>query len=222
MPPHTRRVTLLAHAALAYDALRLVFFPWQRERRIARECERTRIARMPRTFAAGWLYSVAIRRDGTTELWGNIADMIRNIPIRSYNDCCVNDGDLKFAAIERVAASATHLLQLRRNGSVVCWGVNDEGQAPPEGVEGDFVMIAAGGAHSMALRRDGSGIACWGYNEDGQAPPEGVEGDFVAIDAGTAHSLALRRDGTIEGWGWNLFGQAPPDGRAGPFGRVDV
>ena len=221
MPPHTRRVTLLAHAALAYDALRLVFFPWQRERRIARECERTRIARMPRMFAAGFLYSVAIRRDGTTVLWGKIADMIRTIPTRSYNDC-VNDGDLKFAAIERVAAGKTHLLQLLRNGSVVCWGDNDEGQAPPEGVEGDFVEIAAGRTHSMALRRDGSGIACWGYNEDGQAPPEGVNGDLVAISAGTAHSLALRRDGSIEGWGCNLFGEAPPDGRAGPFGRVDV
>ena len=172
MPPHTRRVTLLAHAALAYDALRLVFFPWQRERRITRECERTRIARMPRMFAAGALYSVAIRRDDTTVIWGKIADMIRNIPIRSYNDCV--NGDL----IERVAASNTHFLQLLRNGSVVCWGDNDEGQAPPDGVDGDFVAIAAGCYLSLALRRDGS-IACWGDNTENQAPPDGVIGPFM-------------------------------------------
>ena len=33
------------------------------------------------------------------------------------------------------------------------------------GIEGDFVAIAAGDDHSLALRRDGS-IACWGGDND--------------------------------------------------------
>ena len=53
-------------------------------------------------------------------------------------------------------------------------------QAPPGGIDGDFVATAAGSHHSLALRRDG-GIACWGRNIHGQAPPEGVDGDFIAV-----------------------------------------
>ncbi|XRB14374.1 Regulator of chromosome condensation (RCC1) repeat [Pseudoscourfieldia marina] len=55
--------------------------------------------------------------------------------------------------------------------------MNDYGQAPTDGVAGNFVAIAAGGNHSMALRRDGS-IQCWGFNGNGQAPPGGVVGKF--------------------------------------------
>ncbi|XRB07697.1 hypothetical protein NFJ02_32g82480 [Pycnococcus provasolii] len=93
---------------------------------------------------------------------------------------------------------------------------NASGQAPPNGVDGEFVAVAAGGYHSLALRSDGT-IACWGHNGDGQAPPDGVAGDFVAIAAGSTHSLAIRRDGTIACWGANDDGQVPPDGVAGEF-----
>ncbi|XRB20025.1 hypothetical protein RI054_23g98720 [Pseudoscourfieldia marina] len=65
---------------------------------------------------------------------------------------------------------------------VACWGNNHEGQAPPAGVQGDFVAIAAGYRHSLALRRDGS-VACWGNNWHGQAPPDGVSGPFKATQA---------------------------------------
>ena len=81
-------------------------------------------------------------------------------------------------------------------------------------MDGDFVAVAAGDWHSLALRRDGS-VACWGRNHRSQAPPAGVDGDFVAIAAGERHSLALRHDGTIAYWGWNGTNdtnQAPPAG----------
>ena len=76
-----------------------------------------------------------------------------------------------------VATGLMHSLGLRRNGSIACWGDN-EGQAPPHGMPGDFVAVAAGAYHSLALRRDGS-IVCWGDIYHGQAPPH-VEGPFVA------------------------------------------
>ena len=75
-----------------------------------------------------------------------------------------------------------HSLAIRVDGSVACWGVNGFGQAPPDGVPGDFVAIATGFAHSLALRRDGS-VACWGRNENGQAPPAGVSGPFRVTHA---------------------------------------
>ena len=107
-------------------------------------------------------------------------------------------------------------LAIRVDGSIACWGANGDGQAPPDGVPGNFVAIAAGALHSLALRVDGS-IACWGYNGDGRAPPAGVQGDFVAIAAGGAHSLALRADGSVACWGGNNSGQAPPASVSGPF-----
>ncbi|XRB05482.1 hypothetical protein NFJ02_24g54330 [Pycnococcus provasolii] len=86
-------------------------------------------------------------------------------------------------------------------------------------VDGDFVAIAAGFGHSLALRSDGS-VACWGWNGEDQAPPDGVDGDFVAIAAGHYHSLALRRNGNVACWGRNWHGEAPPEGVTGPFGHT--
>ena len=139
---------------VAYDALRTVWYPWQRERRINLEMQRARTARRNAMLGGGWDFSLALRRDGR----------------------------------------------------VACWGDNDFGQAPPDGVDGDFIAIDAGDFHSLALQRDGS-IACWGMDDYGEAPPDGVNGDFVAIAAGAFHSLALQRDGRIACWGANHEGQ---------------
>lgn len=94
-------------------------------------------------------------------------------------------------------------------GSVVGWGDNRYGQADP--CDGnDFVAIAAGLYHSLALKSDGC-IAGWGISDDsyydyGQTiVPSG--NDFVAIAAGKYHSLALKSDGSIAAWGWNHYGQ---------------
>merc|ERR1712216_693708 len=113
-----------------------------------------------------------------------------------------------------IAAGDRHSVALRPDGSVACWGRNYRGQAPPAGVDGDFVAIAAGDIHSLALGRDGS-VACLGLNNHGQAPPDGIDGDFIAIAAGEYHSLALGRDGNVACWGNNDHGQAPPAGVPG-------
>jgi hypothetical protein len=91
------------------------------------------------------------------------------------------------------------------DGSIVGWGYNRDGQAdPPDGH--DFVAIAAGEYHSLALKLDGS-IVGWGANSEA---PDG--NDFVAVAPGYWHSLALKSDGSVVGWGYNEYGQAdPPD-----------
>ena len=62
----------------------------------------------------------------------------------------------------------------------------------------DFIAIAAGGDHSLALKSDGISLA--GVTILWQAtPPDG--NDFVAIAAGFSYSLALKSDGSIVGWG---------------------
>ncbi|NIP54593.1 MAG: hypothetical protein GWN67_21140 [Phycisphaerae bacterium] len=92
-------------------------------------------------------------------------------------------------------------------GTITGWGDNGLGKAtPPSG--GDYVAIAAGGHHGLALKADGS-IAGWGWDSDGQAtPPAG--NDYVSIGIGLAHSVALKANGSIVGWGLNSNGQATP------------
>lgn len=85
-------------------------------------------------------------------------------------------------------------------GQVVAWGDNSAGQLNvPQGLS-NVVAVAAGGAHSLALRRDGTVVA-WGNDDAGQAtPPTGLR-RVVAIDAGPGWSLALRDHGIPVTWG---------------------
>lgn len=70
----------------------------------------------------------------------------------------------------------------------------------------EFVQIAAGGDHALALKADGTVVA-WGDNSHGQTNiPAGLS-DVVLIAAGAYHSLALKADGTVVGWGRNVEGQ---------------
>ncbi|MBP1991628.1 RCC1 domain-containing protein [Paenibacillus eucommiae] len=66
----------------------------------------------------------------------------------------------------------------------------------------EFVRIAAGEQHSLALKADGTVVA-WGGNINGQATvPVGLSG-VISIAAGWNHSLALKADGTVVAWGNN-------------------
>ena len=91
------------------------------------------------------------------------------------------------------------------------WGGNEFGQATiPAGLD-DVLDIAAGTAHSLALRENGTVVA-WGRNQQGQCNvPAGLTG-VVAIGTGDNHSLAVMANGQVIGWGLNNFGQAtaPP------------
>jgi len=74
-------------------------------------------------------------------------------------------------------------------GEIIAWGNNCYGQCDaPSG--NNFVAIAGGGYHSLALKSDGS-IVAWGNNTYGQSDaPTG--NNFVAIAGVGYHSLALR------------------------------
>ncbi|MCP5520301.1 MAG: immunoglobulin domain-containing protein [Verrucomicrobiales bacterium] len=91
--------------------------------------------------------------------------------------------------------------------NVAAWGYNWYGQTDlSPGVTG-VVQVAAGGAHSVALRADGTVLAWGGWNEVGQADvPDGLS-DVVAVAAGGYHGLALRADGKVVAWGHLDVGQ---------------
>ena len=70
-----------------------------------------------------------------------------------------------------VTAGSNHSCGLRTNGTITCWGRNDDGQlnAP----DGQYSAVAAGTDYACGVRTDGT-ITCWGDNEWGQATaPDG-------------------------------------------------
>ena len=89
---------------------------------------------------------------------------------------------------------------VRADGSVACWGLNDELQCRPPTDIGLIAAVDAGTSHVVALRQNGT-VVCWGSTWDGRtAVPAGLS-QVIAVAAGGKHTLALRADGSVVGWG---------------------
>ncbi len=133
-----------------------------------------------------------------------------------------------------------HALALAQNGEVWSWGDNvysQQGGGTTGGIQttpakvsilSNVKAIAAGWAHSLALKDDGT-LWAWGYNSEGQVgnnsdnvyepTPVQVLDNVAAISAGNQHSLVLKNDGTVWAWGNNGTGQlgiAPGPGKKSP------
>ncbi len=194
-------------------------------------------------IAAGANHSLALQRDGTVWAWGN------NI----YGQLGYGTGNarsetpkqvIELADVKAIAAGSYHSLALKDDGTVWAWGHNYQGQlgygtnvgitqpnVRPKTVDSaninDIVAVAGGGAHSVALRRDGT-VWAWGDNSIGQlgigsssttsggyVPQQVLKGigptvpltDAAAISAGSSYTLALLNDGTVWAWGANASGQ---------------
>ncbi len=89
-------------------------------------------------------------------------------------------------------------------GYLVAWGNDSNSQCQvPEG--NDFVAVAGGYIHSIALKADGT-LAAWGWNEFGECDVP-ADNNFVAVGGGAYYSAALRSDGSLVAWGRNQLGQ---------------
>lgn len=130
--------------------------------------------------------------------------------------------------VTAVASGSTFALALLKNGTVVAWGSNREGELGdgltefsdvPVAVSGlsEVTAISAGGFHAMALLKNGT-VKTWGANFDGQLGngtttksrvPVTVSGlsEVSAISAGYEHSMALLKNGTVKTWGSNQNGE---------------
>lgn len=118
--------------------------------------------------------------------------------------------------IQKISAGIVHTCMINNDGSISCWGSNDENEAPAH-LDGPFTAVSAGGYHTCAIRSNGS-IACWGQNDDDESPAS-VDGAFTSVSAGWHHACGLRQDGAILCWGKNSDKQAPTI-LIGPFAAV--
>ena len=95
-----------------------------------------------------------------------------------------------------VSAGLDHTCAVSADGSVVCWGDDDEGQASPPG--GEFLTVSAGEEHTCGILTDRS-VVCWGRDHQGQS--SAPSGRFVSVSAGWEDTCGVRTDGSLECWG---------------------
>ena len=153
------------------------------------------------------------------QLTGCIPEGLRDIEANDLGDLnlpdCGLEGRPTASSFDSVSAGSVHTCGLRSDGSVVCWGNDEDGRATPPAAT--FVSISAGVNHTCGVRSDGS-VACWGWDAHGRGTPPA--GSFDSVSAGGAHTCGLRSDGSVACWGWDEYGRATPP--AGSFVSVSA
>ena len=194
-------------------------------------------------IATGGNHSLFIKSSGSglsqlTELWcmgenshgqlgdGTTTERLSPVEILAENR-------FTSAFVTAVAAGYNHSLFIKNDGSLWAMGADNDGQlgdgttdgggytnAPEKILPGGVTAIAAGYAHSLFIKSDGS-LWAMGDNSDGQlgdgttnggffidaSPEQIVPNGVTAVAAGFSHSLFLKSDGSLWGMGYNYFGQ---------------
>ena len=163
-------------------------------------------------IAAGDAHSLALRRDGTVLGWGyNYYAQATGSPTKLSTAGVVRIKGAVLTNVVGIAAGWRHSLALKRDGTVVGWGDDAQGQASAPSGLSNVVSIAAGYARSLALKADGRVVA-WGTPD--AKVPAGLS-NVVAIAIGgaqNARNLALKADGTVVAWGAETDDAPPPPG----------
>jgi len=187
------------------------------------------------SLAGGGEHSLALAEGGTVWAWGN--NDHGQLGSGTTTPSNVPAPVPALTHVTAIAGGGAHSLALESDGTVWAWGDNSAGQlgdrtttdshhpvqvSTSSGHLTGVIAIAAGGAHSLALRNDGS-VWAWGGPSFGQratgspgdgsvlavrvSTPTGDLAGVTAIAAGEDHCLALAGDGTVWAWGSNWEGQ---------------
>ena len=91
-------------------------------------------------------------------------------------------------------------------GTIEAWGWDKYGQVTNAPSGNDFIQVAAGPWHSVAMHADGS-LESWGRDNWGVVSLTPTGTGFVKIAAGAALTIGLKDDGSLVVWGEDTFGQ---------------
>lgn len=94
--------------------------------------------------------------------------------------------------------------------TVLGWGDNSRSQLNIPASATNAVAVAAGWAHSLALRTDGT-VVGWGTDPNGAARVPASATNVVIIAAGTNYCLAVTADGQLLSWGTSTLTNLPSD-----------
>ncbi|MAK77837.1 MAG: hypothetical protein CL992_00945, partial [Euryarchaeota archaeon] len=184
------------------------------------------------SVTAGEMHTCAVFDDGSIRCWGRNNN--GQIGDNSTSDRSTPRNVSMPPGLNATAVSAgdDHTCGLMDDGSVWCWGMNDDLQVGTNGTLNNLTpievlmsgslnatAISAGGIHTCALLTNGS-VACWGGNEKGQLGfntssftslpdtsvlPSGR--NVTSISAGGSHTCVLLDNGSAACWGDNEQGQ---------------
>ncbi|MEI7560648.1 MAG: hypothetical protein WCJ63_08650, partial [Actinomycetes bacterium] len=135
--------------------------------------------------AVGYLFSCAIRFDGSASCWGQdefgqVSDIPQGVTWRSID------------------AGAWHACGVTTDGDGLCWGKNEDGNTNvPSGRK--WIVIDAGYRYSCGVTTSGEGL-CWGDNEAGkrEVPPGKT---WKSLVAGNVHTCGVTTSGEGLCWG---------------------
>lgn len=136
---------------------------------------------LQRPTKVGWLYA-----------WGG----------QSNSDAVTTNAHGRYGYVA-IKATAQADFAIKPDGTFDMWtypNIAFSTNVPPEAT--NLVAIAAGDAHALALRADGS-IVTWGDNSGGQLDVPSSVTNVVAIEASRGNSMALLADGSVVVWGGN-------------------
>ncbi len=150
------------------------------------------------SVAAGAHHSLALLKDGTVVAWGDNFQGQLGIGVQTHfttvptRVCLVAEFPCKpenyLREVAAIAAGGFHSLALLKNGTVMTWGFDQQGQ------------LGVGTTTGPDKCNEGF--------EPCSTVPVAVTGvsEVTAVAAGTNQSLALLRNGTVLAWGENLYG----------------
>jgi hypothetical protein len=176
-------------------------------------------------------FACARDEDGPIRCWGSVPDEVDESWEGEYSDvsarygvvCTITgvgeaecqDGGQTFPGVwfpgaphSAVTVGARHACVLRGDATVLCDGADDEGQSSNPWPDDSFASVAAGEAHSCAVR-PGGGLACWGR---GTVTNDVPSGDWLEVAGGSRHACARDASDEVACWGPGTdYDPQPPD-----------